>query len=644
MFSELISSLPERFAQLTPFRSSRDRAFWKSFPDATTAAIVVDGEQFIGYEYPTIPATLYMDFSRTGNRSRFEDRYFARRRALNALVLAECVCGDGRFLDDIVNGIDALCCESAWQLPAHNSYVRDGTQLVLPDTQRPILDLFACETGAQLAMISYLLADVLDSVDPSICERIGWILRERILTPYLNTHFWWMGNGDEPMCNWTPWCTQNILLVAGILESDQERLRIIIETACGSLDSFVKDYGDDGCCSEGAQYYRHAGLCLFGAIEFLEQFAPNVFSPLYALEKIRNIALYALNMHVDGDYYINFADCSPIAGNPGAREYLFGKRIASEPLMRYAAEGRKRGKELTLPNEINLFYRVQELAFAREMADFANCLQDTTTTDAVPADAASMQRSGDTVSADPAFIQPTCVPLPDAWYPSVGLLVTRSPVFCLAVKAGGNGDSHNHNDTGSFTVYKNGQPCIIDIGVESYTAKTFSPRRYEIWTMQSAWHNLPTFGPWMQHDGAEFRSRDVVYKGGNTLTRISMELEGAWVPESGVVSYQREVAFDKPGGVILVDDRYNGTHEPVMSLMTALEPTISPAIDSMNGLAIEGSSIAIGKLARVEVNVSSVAIRVEAVDISDLRLLAAWGDRIYRVSIRFENHLTLRIK
>ena len=617
MFSELLSSLPERFAQLSLFSPSSDRAFWKSFSEAISASLIADGEGFLGFEYPSLPASLYMDFSRTGNRSRFETPYFERRRTLNALVLAECVCGSGRFLDDIVNGIDALCGETAWQLPAHNGYVRDGPLLALPDVSRPVLDLFACETGALLAMVSYLLADTLDSRNPSIRTRIQTNLHERILKPYLNIHFWWMGNGEEPMCNWTPWCTQNILLVAGILELDQKKLRAAIEKACLSLDCFIKDYGEDGCCSEGAQYYRHAGLCLFGAIEFLEGFAPGVFAPLYSLDKIRNIALYALNVHVDGDYYINFADCSPIAGNPGAREYLFGKRVGSAALMHYALEGRKRRVELTLPGEINLFYRVQEIASACEMDGFAeNPLKNQ--------------------SPDTAPIQRVWAQQEDVWYPSVGLLIARSTSYCLAVKAGGNGDSHNHNDTGSFTIYKNGKPCIIDIGVETYTAKTFSSHRYEIWTMQSAWHNLPTFDGWMQSEGSEYASRDVAYQGGKFLSGISMELAGAWVPESGVVSYRREIVFDKKAGTIQVDDSYEGTRKPVMSLMTALEPTIEEALGN--------SAISIATLARVEIDVPPAAIQIERVDITDPLLCAAWGNRIYRVLIHFGTHLTLRIR
>ena len=126
--------------------------------------LITEAEKYLDHSFPSIPATLFMDFKRTGNRVRFEEVYFAKRRALNALVLGE-ICEDkGRFIDDIINGIYSICEESAWQLPAHNSYVRDTPQNLLPNTDRPIIELFACETGALLSTISNVLKKKLDSV------------------------------------------------------------------------------------------------------------------------------------------------------------------------------------------------------------------------------------------------------------------------------------------------------------------------------------------------------------------------------------------------------------------------------------------------------------------------------------------------
>ena len=82
-----------------------------------------------------------------------------------------------------------------------------------------------------------------------------------------------MGNGSEPMCNWTPWCTQNLLIAAALL-GPASRLPDAVRQAAYSLDCFLKDYGEDGCCNEGAQYYSHAGLCLFNALELLCAWPP----------------------------------------------------------------------------------------------------------------------------------------------------------------------------------------------------------------------------------------------------------------------------------------------------------------------------------------------------------------------------------
>ena len=104
------------------------------------------------------------------------------------------------------------CEESGWQLPAHNAQVRDGPHEPLPDPNRPVIDLFAAETGAQLAVIASLLGDALDAANPMIRRRIDREIETRITRPYLDRHFWWIGNGDERMNNWTAWCTQNVLI------------------------------------------------------------------------------------------------------------------------------------------------------------------------------------------------------------------------------------------------------------------------------------------------------------------------------------------------------------------------------------------------------------------------------------------------
>ena len=597
MVSERLSYLPDNLPDYCPFPPANERAAWQALPQRVKDRFLQAGEDALAQPIAPLPLSLWRDFLRTGQRTPWEDAYFSRRARLCALVCAECVEYQGCFLDAIADTVWAICEESAWQLPAHNSYIRDTPQLPLPDTSRPIVELFAAETGALLALTRYLLHDELDTIVPGITARIEWALNARILTPYFHDHFWWMGNGDEPMCNWTSWCTQNVLLTVFLLPTTQTQRQAAVKQAAYSLACFLKDYGEDGCCNEGAQYYRHAGLTLWGCLEILSTVAPNAFHPLFTQPKIKNIAEYICNVHVEGPYYLNFGDCSPLAGRCGAREYRFGQAVGSDALCALAAEDFRADDDpdrLGNPDattHINLWYRLTT-AFAE--AELMAC--------------ALSQPEQNTV-----------------WYPSVGVYAARKGSWVLGAKFGSNGDSHNHNDTGSITIYKNGMPFLIDIGVESYTKKTFSPQRYEIWTMQSGWHNLPTFDGVQQLPDAEYAARDVR----TTETSITGELSGAYPLLSGLTTYHRTVSVSEQGISLQDETDYSGIVE--LTLLTEQKPTPAP-----DGLTM-------GTLGGIRFDAQAVQAGVMSVPITDPRLRTAWPDTIYKVTLHFKKMLNLEL-
>ena len=161
--AECLSALGDVLPVFVPAPPASDRAYWTSIPDPHKSRLIAGGEAALGSPWPALTANAYRAFTRTGNRESYERDYFARRRRLNALALAEAVEGKGRFVDPLIDGIHAVCEESGWQLPAHNAQERDGRHDPLPDPTRPVIDLFAAETGAELAVIASLLGDVLDS-------------------------------------------------------------------------------------------------------------------------------------------------------------------------------------------------------------------------------------------------------------------------------------------------------------------------------------------------------------------------------------------------------------------------------------------------------------------------------------------------
>lgn len=679
MFLEKAADFNGVLKRLTLFPSARERDYWEALPVEWKSSLIKAGNERLGWKFSPIPATLFMDFKRSGNRTRLEEVYFEKRYVLADLILAECVEGKGRFLDDIVNGIFSICEESAWQLPAHNTYIRDTPQELLPDITRPILDLFACETGALLAVAYALLGDSFEQIHPFINSNLLICIRRRIIIPYLNEKFWWMGQWDAPICNWTIWCTQNILLTVFLMpevmpsdplekQSDTpspmvqqimdvpwkngpvkmplpsgkiallsfidknstampDIRRRVFYKACQSIDFFIDSYGEDGCCDEGAQYYRHAGLCLFHTLELLNGMTDQFFSDLYQDTKIQKIAEYILNVHINDIYYINYADCSPVAGFAGVREFLFGKRIGNRNMMNFAAKQFRKNPDKLLAKEINLSYRVQNALTYSEIMAF-----DT---------------------SDPVLYQ-------DIFYPSVGLFIarddSRSAVlkegqgYCLAMKAGDNDDSHNHNDTGSFTIYKNGLPMFIDIGVETYTKKTFSPQRYTIWTMQSQYHNLPTINGFQQKAGASYHAVDVDYQLGEKNCSICMDIAPAYPKKANLASYIRKAVLVK-GEKICITDTFRftkeGNHQIFLSFLTYEKPILSEPIEPTDlSASIEKNnqkenpalnnpstlqSLSIGTLGSLKLT-GITSVQIEEIPIKDERLKLAWKHEIYRIT------------
>jgi len=140
-----------------PFPKVGEREAWLRVPSKVREAHIREAEKYLGTEWPTPKAAVFLDYVRDGNRSRFQKISFDRRAMLAALVLGECMEGQGRFLDDILNGVWTICEETYWGVPAHVGVQERGSGL--PDVTEPTVDLFAAETGMLLAWTHYFLGE-----------------------------------------------------------------------------------------------------------------------------------------------------------------------------------------------------------------------------------------------------------------------------------------------------------------------------------------------------------------------------------------------------------------------------------------------------------------------------------------------------
>ena len=294
----LEKSLLER-ARWKPFPAAIERDAWKALAADARDSVLKEGEAYLGKPYEPLPATLFLDYARNGNRSRWEGVQFGRRNHLRHTVLAECVEGKGRFLDDIADGIWAICEETFWGVPAHMGAQKRGVGL--PDVEEPIIELFSAETGALLAWTDYLFGRQIDKVHPLIRERLEAEIERRLLKVYRNRQdFGWMGlNNASRVNNWNPWINSNLLTCALLMDSEPARRARTVYKILTSLDRFLDSYHDDGGCDEGPGYWNRAGAALFECLDLLASASQRSLN-YFDLPLVRQIGAYIYKVHIAG--------------------------------------------------------------------------------------------------------------------------------------------------------------------------------------------------------------------------------------------------------------------------------------------------------------------------------------------------------
>ncbi|MEI6422673.1 MAG: heparinase II/III family protein, partial [Lentisphaerota bacterium] len=225
--------------------------------------------------------------------------------------------------------------------------------------------------------------------------------------------------------------------------------------------------------------------------------------------------------------------------------------------------------------------------------------------------------------------------LRDVWLSDIQVMAAREKAgtpsgFYLAAKAGHNDGSHNHNDVGNFIVYWNGRPAIIDVGVETYTSKTFSPERYSIWTMQSAWHNLPAVNGVQQAAGRMYAASDVVYRANDELVEFSLDIAKAYPDTAGVKVWKRTCRLLRGATpVVEIEDDFE-LLAPTEALALSLMTVHRPFQDSSGAWKIPVSD---GESIRMEIIGVGFKAALEEKNIDDPLLVSVWGKLLYRLVI-----------
>ena len=503
--------------------------------------IIAKAEEILEKPIPALPLSLYREFHVNGNRSHFERCFFDRRGMAMYLALAEGLENKGRFTEKLADLVWAIMEESTWVIPAHiynYPYHRDdGVPPVIGEETLHGIDLFAGTTASCLTIVYLNAKEALDGISKTICLKMEHMINERIIKPFLQCPFWWTGEQGRKVNNWGPWICENLLLTMGVFVEDMKIREAVVNRCIVTLDNFLDGYAPDGGCDEGAGYWGGAGAALFDCLEALEDLSGGKIN-VYGSELIRNIGDYIYKVNINGKYFVNFADCSPIISPSAALLVRYGRKCGSPALCAF-------GMKMAANDDFGIDYwqgyrGLKSLYVARTEAKDCE--------------------------------MPTFCALPD-----LGVMTAReygdsAKGTFLAMKGGHNNEMHNHNDVGNFVVYRDATPVIIDVGVGEYTKQTFSADRYKLWFMQSGYHNLPAFGGVDQPAGGRYRGK--ILELNEEKKRMVLDLTAAYPETAGLKSYTRCASLD--GSTVTVTDSYERTPDAngdtVFHFMTCREP------------------------------------------------------------------------
>jgi len=447
---------------------------------------------------PVLKRSVYREYRRCGDR-KSSDRAWGRRAAeLGRASLAVWLEHPQANLDYLQDLMWAFCDNWTWVGTAHEDHCD--------------VDLVSTGIAVELAEIVHVLGERLDQ---EVRERVHADIERRIFARFDDPKHWWR----RCEMNWNHVCNGNIMRLALLTVDDPARRAALVHRLVLDMQLALDGFTADGGCTEGPSYWSYGFGHFVKAAYALHAWTGGAVNLMTADSKIGRICRYPLAAWIEGDRRATFADADhgwvPV--------------------------------EITL--RINRMYPLPEL--------YALC-------QAHPGGRLLLRNQAELALYRHEHSRP--VTAADALLPDLGLARIRSRPgarrMTVMALAGNNGVPHNHNDIGSFIVYRAGRALLTDPGAPSYAAKTFSPQRYEILFCNSLGHSVPLINGSQQPPGANYLGT-IAAEGlngtGDKTVRIDMSRA---YPPGTVKALTRTLKLDFRRHTLEMADEYKFARQP----------------------------------------------------------------------------------
>ena len=577
----MIEKRAEEISQILPDgqefgASAKPQALWDKFATLPSAnAVIKSAEKLAQAPPPVITEELYKEFYANGNRANYQREFFQAQSRFINFAVAERLENKGRFIQPLDDAIKQFCALKSWVLPAHDAGA------VVYDGKSTYSDLGAATAGGELAIAINLLRDKLPRETVELATRE---IERRVLAPYekaieddsvkAGIGMWWVRTTN----NWNAVCSAGTLAAALNLIQSKERIAYYIAaTEYFSEKYFMKGFSSDGYCSEGMSYWNYG----FGNYLYLGALARNATNgkvDFFRFDKIRAILEFAPNLEIDKYNYAVFADC-PTNARPNATYVGYLSRLKGYGYLEFEEKGL--GQNFGVGDLI----QTTSIGYDEEIVF-----------DETDAEASKYEPPIRTEFQDAGVV--ICRPNPNV----------TGKYFAIAFKGGTNAEMHNHNDVGSYSLLVgdntpgDAKPDVYvsrDPGGETYTARTFSSRRYEGELLNSFGHPVPRIDGTLQSPGGESRGVFLEKSFTDELDVATLEITSAYkVPklERATRKFEYRRAHQDEVGYLEIVDRVAFKEGETGAFETAIitfesELEFKRVSDSQFEIALPGASV-----------------------------------------------------
>ncbi len=380
-----------------------------------------------------------MDFINTGSRKRFENKYFHRRIQLSVYCLLSLLYPEkDEYLKKLEDVISAICTEYSWEVPAHRACDRLN--------KRNGIDLFAAETGLYLAEVKYVLCDRLD---PMVVERITNEIKWRIIESFKNESFIF----EKYKSNWASVCGGSV--GATLLYEDLDTYMLVKPRIEKCMENYLAGLGDDGSCSESADYWNYGFSYYLLYNELLRNHTRGRLDYLKN-EKVKKTASFLESVFLDNKNVANFSDAGQMCAYNLGTVYFLNKEYGTG-----------------LPPADNGIVTMHKTSWALRSFLYYDAGVKTELKSKI------------------------------SYYENLGWYIDRRDNFAFAIKGGHNAEEHNHNDVGSFILTYKEKVIFAELGAPEYTATTFKNKERSL-NSASIGHSVPIIDGEAQKSGREY--------------------------------------------------------------------------------------------------------------------------------------------